>query len=117
MKSWKIATQTKPMSPVTKNAMRQLVHSVMVATRGVAIIAPRLDPLLHAPMKRARASRGTHVDAAFANDGHAPASPIASSDRNALMLHNPRDSDVNAPAVDHHTIESVSPRRIPNLSS
>src|SRR5262245_49817715 len=88
----------------------------MVATRGVAIMAPRLEPLLHAPMKRARASFGTHVEAAFANDGHAPASPTASTERNALMLHIPREKAVSAPAADHHVIDSVKPRRMPSLS-
>src|SRR6185295_10676609 len=117
MKIWKTSSQTKPKSPVITNAMRQLDHSVIVATRGVAIMAPRLDPLLQAPINRDRASRGTHVDAAFANEGHAPASPTAINDRKAHMLHNPLENAVSAPAVDHHTIDSESPRRIPSLSS
>src|SRR5262245_20654596 len=82
-----------------------------------AIRAPRLDPLLHAPMNRARASSGTHVAAAFANAGHAPASPTARTERNAAMLFRPREKEVNAPAIDHHSIDSVSPLRIPSLSS
>src|SRR5215471_9898768 len=105
-----------PNIPVIRNAARQPATYVIPPTMDGAINAPRLEPLLHAPINRARASSGTHVAAAFAKDGQAPASPIARSDRNAAMLFRPRESEVSAPAMDHHRMDSVNPRRKPRRS-
>src|SRR6185436_1521588 len=88
----------------------------MNATRGGAIMAPRLEPLLQIPITNVRAFFGTHVAAALANAGHAPASPMARMPRNAPRLQGPRASAVIIPANDHHPTANVSPRATPTLS-
>src|SRR5215467_6897113 len=98
------------------NEARQPQRSVIAATRGGAIIAPKLDPLLQMPITRVLAFSGTHVAAALANAGHAPASPMARSPRNVPKLQSPRESAVSIPARDHHPTENVSPRPIPKRS-
>src|SRR5262245_43846631 len=109
-------TQANPNAPVTTNAQRQPQRNVIAATRGGAIIAPKLEPLLQMPITSVRALSGTHVAAALANAGHAPASPIPKSPRNAPRLQGPRESAVSIPAKDHHATANVSPRPIPSRS-
>src|SRR4029078_3755978 len=99
--------QMKPIPPVTRNDARQPQRSVMKATRGGAIMAPRLEPLLQMPITSVRAFCGTHVAAALANAGHAPASPLARLPRNAPRLQGPRASAVIIPANDHHPTANV----------
>src|SRR3954462_6101385 len=88
----------------------------MYATSGGAIIAPRLEPLLHTPIASVRASGGTHVATALANAGHAAPSPTASRPRKKPRLSGPRANAVSIPAPDHQAIASVSPRLTPSRS-
>src|SRR5262249_21470399 len=113
---WNAITQMNPIPPVTTNDARQPHRTVIAATRGGAINAPRLEPLLQMPITSVRAFFGTHVAAALANAGHAPASPTARNPRNAPRLHGPRASAVSIPAIDHHATEMLSPRPIPKRS-
>src|SRR5450759_5686640 len=105
------------MAPVTTKAPRQPAMAVIPTTRGGAIMAPRLDPLLHTPMARVRASAGTHAAVALANAGHAPASPTANRLRAIPRLSGPLTNEVNIPAADHQLTARVSPRPTPNRSS
>src|SRR5438876_10071529 len=104
----------KPNAPVTIKDARQPQRNVIAATRGGAIMAPKLEPLLQMPITSVRALSGTHVAAALANAGHAPASPMARIPRNAPRLQGPRANAVSIPARDHHPTANVSPRPIPN---
>src|ERR1035437_7753437 len=99
------------------NAPRQPAIAVTPTTSGGAIIAPRLDPLLHTPMARVRASAGTQVDVALANARHAPDAPIANRLRAIPRLSGPLTNEVNIPASDHQLTAMVSPRPTPNRSS
>jgi len=98
-------------------AARQPECVVMISTSFGAIIAPRLEPLLQTPIASVRASGGTHTDTAFANAGHAPASPTASKLRSAPRLIGPLASDVAMPAALHQLTASVRPRPTPRRSS
>ena len=80
-------------------------------------MAPRLEPLLHTPMARVRASAGTQVAVALANAGHAPASPTANRLRSIPRLSGPLTSEVNIPAADHQLTARVRPRPTPKRSS
>src|SRR3954451_19280882 len=93
-KIWNARTQAKPNAPVATNDARHPQRNVIAATRGGAIIAPRLEPLLQTPITSVRAFSGTQVAAALANAGQAPASPTARSPRNVPRLHSPRESAV-----------------------
>src|SRR5215468_1666130 len=110
-------THANPNAPVTTNEARQPQRSVIAATRGGAIIAPRLEPLLQMPITSVRAFSGTHVAAALANAGQAPASPIPRSPRNAPRLQSPREAAVSIPQRDHQATANVRPRPIHNRSS
>src|ERR1035437_6851925 len=99
------------------NAPRQPAIAVTPTTSGGSIIPPRLDPLLHTPMARGRASAGTQGAVALANAGHAPASPTASRLRSIPRLRGPRTREVSIPAADHQLTDSVSPRPTPKRSS
>src|SRR3954451_12265584 len=98
------------------NAYRQPKRIVIHATSGGAIIAPRLEPLLHTPIANVRACGGTQVAIAFANAGHPPPSPSASALRKKPRLTGPDASAVAMPANDHHPTASVSPRPTPRRS-
>src|SRR5437763_16110180 len=105
-----------PSAPVTIKDARQPQRNVIAATRGGAIMAPKLEPLLQMPITSVRAFCGTHVAAALANAGHAPASPMPRKARKAPRLQGPRESAVSIPASDHQPTENVSPRPTPNRS-
>src|SRR5215471_11070756 len=109
-------THANPNAPVTTNEARQPQRNVIAATSGGAIIAPKLEPLLQMPITSVRAFSGTHVAAALANAGQAPASPTARSPRNVPRLQTPRERAVSIPERDHQPTENVSPRPIPNRS-
>jgi len=57
------------MAPVAMKAPRQPAMAVTPTTRGGAIMAPRLEPLLQTPMARVRASAGTHARGGFGESG------------------------------------------------
>src|ERR1700733_1972725 len=90
---------------------------VIQATSGGAIIAPKLDPLLHTPIASVRASGGTQVAAALANAGQAPASPTARRPRKKPRLSGPRANAVSIPEIDHHVTDRVRPFPTPRRSS
>ena len=104
------------MAPVAMKAPRQPAMAVTPTTRGGAIMAPRLEPLLQTPMARVRASAGTHAAVALAKAGQAPASPTANTPRKKPRLSGPRESAVSMPAADHQVTERVSPRPTPRRS-
>src|ERR1035437_4689513 len=99
------------------NAPRQPAIAVTPTTSGGAIIAPRLDPLLHTPMARVRASAGPQVPVSLAKAGHPPASPTASRLRAIPRLSGPLTNEVTIPAADHQLTAKVSPRPTPDRSS
>src|ERR1035437_2368203 len=103
------------MAPVAMKAPRQPAMAVTPTTRGGAIMAPRLDPLLQTPMASVRASEGTHAAVALAKAGQAPASPTANRLRNKPKLSGPRVSAVNIPAADHQLTDSVRDRKSTRL--
>src|SRR4051812_34219347 len=90
---------------------------VIHATSGGAIIAPRLEPLLHTPIANVRACGGTHVAMAFAKAGQPPPSPSARALRKNPRLTGPEARAVAIPANDHHPTANVSPRPTPRRSS
>src|ERR1035441_7295282 len=98
------------MEPVAMKAPRQPAMAVTPTTRGGAIMAPRLEPLLQTPMARVRASAGTQAAVALAKAGQAPASPTANRPRKKPRLSGPRESAVSMPAADHQVTERVRPR-------
>src|SRR3954469_20125294 len=117
LNNWNAATHKNPSAPVATKAIRQVLRTVINATSGGAIIAPRLEPLLQTPMASVRASGGTQVATALANAGHAAPSPTASRLRKKPRLSGPRANAVSIPAPDHHAMARLSPRLTPRRSS
>src|ERR1035437_8958429 len=99
------------------NAPRQPAIAVTPTTSGGAIIAPRLDPLLHTPMARVRGSAGTQVAVALGFAGPGPGSPTARRLRAIPRLSGPLTNERTRPAADHQRTAKVSPRPTPNRSS
>ncbi|POM18263.1 hypothetical protein CSX04_06566 [Burkholderia cepacia] len=105
-----------PMPPVITNDPRQPTIEISHATSGSDSAEPTREPLSKMLLASPRSLRGNQLNATFANDGIAAASPTPSISRTPTSCARPRAAPVATVNTDHQPTASARLTRTPTLS-